>query len=241
MRKKVLLLLVLISLTLSAVAIDHQPVLAFRYNRRSLVALCWCGLWRGRPPQDDKTSTTVTSNPQPTQPPRRNNRDEPEEEPPPPPPVQRCTPTYAPPTITMASQDPPYPVVIGQDPEDVGVDVVIAVVGGVKTNGCNEGPPRDTIAAIDLIDVNLSTESRNWITGELAQKYPGARVLDNYPLHPAATRNGLGSTNASLRFHLAPRDPGTYLAQVRAVGTYGETNVQVFSIPVYLLDATITW
>ncbi|MEM2265297.1 MAG: hypothetical protein QW687_00495 [Candidatus Hadarchaeales archaeon] len=40
------------------------------------------------------------------------------------------------------------------------------------------------------IELNLSQESIAWITGELARKYPGARVKGNYPWLINLLRNG---------------------------------------------------
>ncbi len=237
---RIVLLTLLLCLSFATAFISHQDAKARWGTGGHQVGLCWCVKWRIRRPGDDPTPE-----PQPEPGPGDEDDDEDEEEerdpsPPPPAPVV-CTPTYAPPTITMQSQEPPYPVVIGQDPDDVGVDVTIAVVGGLKTNGCAEGPPRDTIAIIEVRRVDLHVDSINWITGELAASYPGAHVLDNYPLHPPSTHNGIGSTNASITFHLDPRDPGTYVAEIYAAGAYGEAAAQTFSTLVHLLDATITW
>ena len=138
----------------------------------------------------------------------------------------------------MIGYDPDYPLVIGQDPDEKGVDVTIMAQGGAKINAC-PGDARGTIVTFQLREVNLSPEAIAWINGELRQAYPGAYVKDTYPLHPAPSVS-LGS-NATMTFHLDPLDPGANIATVVAVQHDGQTITSEYRIPVHLLEATISW
>ena len=140
--------------------------------------------------------------------------------------------------MTMVGYDPDYPLVIGQDPDEKGVDVTIMAQGGAKANAC-PGDPRGTIVTFQLREVNLSPEAIAWIHGELRQVYPGAYVKDTYPLHPAPSVS-LGS-NSTMTFHLDPFDPGAYIATIVAVQHDGQTISSDYRIPVHLLEATISW
>ena len=177
---------------------------------------------------------------QPAAPARDNNDDEDEHEhhssgPSAPAP---CTPQYLAPSLTMGGYTPPYPLVLGQDPDEIGVDVTITAHGGAKTNSC-PGDPRGTITTFQLDEVTLSPEAIARIKGELQKAYPGARVLGSYPLHPSPSTS-LGS-NASLRFHFDPQDPGAYNVVVTVTQHDGQTVSQTFQVPVHLLEATISW
>jgi len=149
-----------------------------------------------------------------------------------------CVPQYHAPTLSMGGYTPPYPLVLGQDPDEVGVDVTILAQGGSKTNGC-PGDPRGTITIFQLNEVTLSPEAIARIKGELQKAYPGAHVIDSYPLHPSPSTS-LGS-NATLRFHFDPQDPGAYNVLVTVIQHDGQTVAQTFQVPAHLLEATISW
>jgi len=149
-----------------------------------------------------------------------------------------CVPQYNAPTLSMGGYTPQYPLVLGQDPDEVGVDVTIAAQGGSKTNSCS-GDPRGTITIFLLNEVTLSPEAIARIKGELQKAYPGAHVLDSYPLHPSPSTS-LGS-NATLRFHFDPLDPGAYNVLVTVTQHDGQTVSQTFQVPAHLLEATISW
>ena len=149
-----------------------------------------------------------------------------------------CVPQYHAPTLSMGGYTPPYPLVLGQDPDEIGVDVTITAQGGAKTNSC-PGDSRGTISTFQLNEVTLSPEAIARIQGELQKAYPGARVLGSYPLHPSPSTS-LGS-NATLRFHFDPLDPGAYNILVIATQHDGQTVSQTFQVPAHLLEATISW
>jgi len=200
--------------------------------------LCMCGIRRAVRPTPEPEQNSV----QP-QAPRRPEPDEEEEEPPPPrqqptPVPSVCTPTYNAPTVSLGGYTPAYPLVIGQDPDRIGVDVTITAQGGIKRNSC-PGDARAAITTFQLHQVTLSPEAIAWIRGELQRAYPGAHVLGNYPLHPSASVS-LGS-NAILRFHYDPQDPGAYNVTVTARQHDGQTVSQTFQVPAHLLEATISW
>jgi len=138
----------------------------------------------------------------------------------------------------MGGYTPPYPLVLGQDPDEIGVDVTITAQGGAKINNC-PGDPRGTITIFQLNEVTLSPEAIARIKGELQKAYPGAHVLGSYPLHPAPSVS-LGS-NATLRFHFDPQDPGAYNVLVTVRQHDGQTVSQTFQVPAHLLEATISW
>ena len=151
-----------------------------------------------------------------------------------------CTPTYYPPTISLDAYSPPYPLVIGQDPDDWGVDIIVNAEGGSKSNHCDRGEAQKDITTLSLDFVELSNQSRTWITTELERFYPGAHVLDSYPLHPAF-QTQLNGTNATLTFHFDPLDPGVYEIQVSAVQEGGGMATATLDVPVYMLETTITY
>lgn len=172
--------------------------------------------------------------PQPTAKPKR-NKPEPE-------PTARpvCVPTYKAPTIAFAGRTPPYPIVIGQDPDKVGVDFVISASGGRRSNDCLSGPDQRTITFIDVSTIHLAPESIARINGELASSYPGAAVKDSYPLFPQQARVYSGTT-ARLNAHFDPLDPGSYLVTATARQDDGQFVSGIFSIPVSLLEGTLSW
>jgi hypothetical protein len=129
---------------------------------------------------------------------------------------------------------------LGQDPDDVGVDLVYGAQGGAKTNGCNRGPSRSPITGFEITSVELTSETIAWITGELADLYPGAKVKDVYPLVPTFETSGIGSASATLTAHIDPLDPGDYTITVRAVQEDGQAVIEEFSLKVWLLEAAIT-
>ncbi|MBL6981988.1 MAG: hypothetical protein ISR58_12445 [Anaerolineales bacterium] len=149
-----------------------------------------------------------------------------------------CVPQYYAPTLSMGGYTPPYPLVLGQDPDELGVDMTITAQGGAKTNNC-PGDPRGTITTFQLDEVTLSPEAIARIKGELQKVYPGARVLGSYPLHPSPSTT-MGS-NAILRFHFDPQDPGAYNVLVTARQHDGQAVSQTFQVPAHLLEATISW
>ncbi|NUM48455.1 MAG: hypothetical protein HUU38_27430 [Anaerolineales bacterium] len=149
-----------------------------------------------------------------------------------------CEPEYAPPAIALSEYTPPYPIVIGQDPDEIGVDIVLTATGGNKTNGC-DGDDQASITGLSIVQVKLSDATVTWITGYLAQRFPGADILDSYPFVPAFTTSLNGST-ATLNAHLDPLDPGWYEVQAQATQDDGQSITATVQIPVYLLDSTIT-
>ena len=151
-----------------------------------------------------------------------------------------CTPTYAPPAISLAGYSPKNPLVYGQDPDQLGLDVTISVSGGNKTNSCSDGPAQRAVTSINVNGVSLSAASVEWISGPLALRYPGAYVKGSYPGHPAVTTSGLMTTSAQAAFHIDPLDPGVYEISVTAIQDDGQTSTLTLNVPASLLDTTIT-
>ena len=149
-----------------------------------------------------------------------------------------CVPQYHAPTVSMGGYTPPYPLVLGQDPDELGVDVTIMAQGGSKSNNC-PGDPRGNITSFQLNEVTLSPKAIARIQGELQKAYPGAHVLGSYPLHPSASVSL--DSNAELRFHFDPQDPGAYNVVVTVIQHDGQTASQTFQVPAHLLEATISW
>ncbi len=154
--------------------------------------------------------------------------------------VSTCTPTYDPPSVTLGGYSPKNPLVYGQDPDKLGIDVTVSVSGGSKTNSCADGPAQRTVTSITINGVSLSSASIDWITGLLALRYPGAYIKGSYPSYPTATITGLGTTSASAAFHIDPLDPGFYDISLTAIQDDGQTKTTVLQVPAYLLDTTIT-
>jgi hypothetical protein len=156
-----------------------------------------------------------------------------------PPRVTPCVAVYNPPTVSLGGYEPPFPIVIGQDPDEVGVDVTAMARGGIKTNSC-QGLLVARLTGFTLNGVNLSAASRHWITGELARVYPGAEILDTYPLLPAAeVKLRLGTGTMTL--HFDPLDPGTYDFQITVSQQDGQSVTTTLKVPVHLLESSITW
>jgi hypothetical protein len=86
----------------------------------------------------------------------------------------------------------------------------------------------------------LSSESISWISSELAHKYPGAHVLDSYPISPELTTSGLDTSTATATFHFDPKDPGDYQVTVTATQDDNQEAEKVFQVHVALYESTIT-
>jgi len=152
-----------------------------------------------------------------------------------------CSPSYDPPILDGGGQEPPYPLTIGQDPDKLGVNMFFSGTGGAKNNGCNEGPARSPIVDFRVISVELTPETVAWITGELADIYPGAHVKDDYPFSPSVFETqGMFTGSASLEIHIDPLDPGDYVVSVRLAQEDGQADVRAFPLKVWLFEATIT-
>ena len=221
-----------------AVALQFDSVKALRM--RGDENLCMCAMRSPiRPTPEPEQGSNIFQQPEQ---PKRNDDDD--DEPPPhrnsapPPAPTACVPHYHAPILSMGGYTPPYPLVLGQDPDEIGVDVTILAQGGSKTNSC-PGAGRGNITAFQLNEVTLSPEAIARIKGELQKAYPGARVLGSYPLHPSPSTT-MGS-NATLRFHFDPQDPGAYNVLVTVRQHDGQTVSQTFQVPAHLLEATISW
>jgi hypothetical protein len=129
---------------------------------------------------------------------------------------------------------PAFPLVLGQDPGRFGITIQeISVTGG--EHDCRRG----TIEAI-TVKISLSSESISWIQGELARKYPGAHVLDAYPLLPEPSTIGLHTPNAITSFHFNPLDPGDYIITFTATQDDGQEVSKAFTVHVALYESAIT-
>lgn len=151
-----------------------------------------------------------------------------------------CSPEYNPPVVALAAYSPDFPLVFGQDPDKVGVDVRLTATGGSKSNNCAEGAGQLTITSLSVNGVSLSDSSAAWITGVLALRYPGSYIKDSYPLEPEAVISGLITSAAAASFHFDPLDPGFYDISVTAIQSDGQVTTSVLNVPVYLLDSTIS-
>ena len=164
---------------------------------------------------------------------------------PPPAPTPRptprpCTPQYAPPTLSLTGVTPPYPITIGQDPEDEGFDVTISILGGAKTNSCDSGPARASLSSATVESVNLSTATIFWIESELSQAYPNAYIKDSYPLSPVVSTS-INDTSGTLSFHVDSLDPGDYVITAKATQSQGNNRsaTENFTVKVWLMEGTI--
>ena len=181
--------------------------------------------------------------PDPTDPPGPNPTDPPDGEPdptdePPMPTEPPCDPYFDPPHISAnLVLDPAYPITLGQDPDDRGVDVSGIIARGGMHHCPNGGPAR--IVSFSVVRVQLAASSISWINGELARKYPGAHVKGSYPFTPQFSVSGIGSGQAQLSFHLAPLDPGYYEVTVAATQQDGQSASATLRVPVYLMESTI--
>jgi hypothetical protein len=142
----------------------------------------------------------------------------------------------SPPQISTASLQPTpaFPLVLGQDPKSAGI-VIPEVVVNAGEHDCRRG----TIAAIE-VKVRLSEESMRWIRGELARRYPGARVLGSYPIVPVPEISGLNTSQAVASFLFDPLDPGDYEINVTATQDDGQIVSKDFTIHVALYESTLT-
>ena len=139
------------------------------------------------------------------------------------------------PTVTTDALQPTpeFPLVLGQDPDRRGITIpLITITAG--EHDCRRG----TITVIS-VKIHLNQASISWINGELARKYPGAHVLDTYPISPVLSTNGLNTPNATVSFHFDPKDPGDYDVTVTATQDDGQVNVKVFQVHVALYESTI--
>jgi hypothetical protein len=151
-----------------------------------------------------------------------------------------CTPSFDPPTLNLASISisPSHPLVIGQDPDRLGVDVgAIAAQGGLRH--CPDDGSRGKITGFS-VQVALSSASQAWILGDLRLKYPGAEIKGAYPFQPQPNAFGLQSSSASLSFHFDPLDPGTYAVTINVTQEDGKTATGTLAVPVWLLEGTLT-
>ncbi|MEW5869146.1 MAG: hypothetical protein AB1894_07725 [Chloroflexota bacterium] len=149
-----------------------------------------------------------------------------------------CVPYFSPPSISARLVlAPPYPITLGQDPDDRGVDVSGITARGGMHYCPNSGPAR--IIALRVTRVQLAQSSIAWITGTLARKYPGAHVKGSYPFIPPYSVSGIGSSRAQLSFHLAPLDPGYYEVSVTATQQDGQSASATLRVPVYLMESSI--
>lgn len=150
----------------------------------------------------------------------------------------KCTPEYAAPTVTLSGVLPVRPLVIGQDPDDLGATANILIQGGEDT-ACHTG--RTNITSITIPTINLSPESIAYIRGELARRYPGAQILGDYPLDAEYPSPTLPDDEISLALHFDPLDPGTYQIVVQAVQEDGQTVDVTLEVKAWLLDSTLDW
>ena len=140
------------------------------------------------------------------------------------------------PTITTSAlkPTPEFPLVLGQDPDRSGI-MIPPISATAGQHDCRTG----TISIIS-VKIRLSSASIGWINGELARKYPGAHVLDTYPISPVLTTTGLNTPNATASFHFDPNDPGDYEITVTVTQDDGQEAVKVFQVHVALYESTIT-
>lgn len=150
-----------------------------------------------------------------------------------------CTPNYAPPSVNIANViiAPAHPLVLGQDPDRLGITISGIEASGGKDTTCAGG--QQNITAI-TVSIRLADQTIAWINGPLAQRYPGARVLGSYPIRPTLTTTGLNTTSATTRFHFDPLDPGAYNVTITATQGDGKSTSVALPVPAYLLDSTIT-
>lgn len=166
----------------------------------------------------------------------------------------------APPPRLVAQQvEPPYPVVIGQDPNQRGVDIRIFVeIPPVKVS-YNERRtlPDGTVTCERVtetfedpvrrlaVTVELSAESISWITHDLGRRYPGAAV--RAPVHELIPPGGWPQrSRIEHAFERVPlADPGEY-----AIIIEGQTTGTPYTRPrslshqeffrVWLADSTLS-
>jgi hypothetical protein len=128
---------------------------------------------------------------------------------------------------------PAFPLVLGQDPERAGITIPEIIVTAGE-HDCRRG----TIVRIE-VKIRLTESSVNWIRGELARRYPGARVLGAYPLTPELTTRGLKTPQVVTSFRFDPLDPGDYEISVTARQDDGQVVDKAFTVHVALYESTI--
>ncbi len=141
-----------------------------------------------------------------------------------------------PPKITTTSLEPTpaFPLVLGQEPGRKGITIPeVSVTGG--QHDCRRG----TIEEIS-IKIALSDDSILRIQGELAFRYPGARVLGTYPFAPELDTVGMHTPDATATFHFDPLDPGDYEITVTATQDDGQEASRAFRLHVALYESAIT-
>lgn len=166
---------------------------------------------------------------------------------------------------------PPYPIVVGQDPTARGFDLLINAHGGwaekrkkEPEKECDNGGtyPQDcpdswhwvcvekVIEHYDdpLVEVKLTMDlaqsSRAWIT-ELAQRYPGAHFKEKLPWEMRLFRGETMSIFIPFRRYPAS-DPGWHVGDIilktRGTPLNPPQTVSVpYRVPVHLLDTTIIY
>jgi hypothetical protein len=141
----------------------------------------------------------------------------------------------SPPKVTTQRIEPTpaFPLVLGQDPGRIGVTIPEVIVSAGE-HDCRQG----TIEAIE-VKISLTQDSIRWIQGELARKYPGARVRGTYPLSPPLVTSGLHASQVSTSFHMDPLDPGDYEINITATQDDGQVVAQAFTIHVALYESTL--
>ena len=169
-----------------------------------------------------------------------------------------CTPSYAPPSIEDGyTVDPPNPIVWTQEQPPYGLALGMTI-NDIKAHGGQDtecGTGQANITDLKMY-VQLRQSSIDWIEGELAQRYIGARVKDTYPKYPewapdfhkyvscAGTfgTSGIGTPNAELdcRF-FRPLDPGRYDVVVTACQSDGKCTTKTLPEPVavWLLESRL--
>lgn len=181
------------------------------------------------------------------------------------PPTCGATWTEITPPYAQVRTEPPFPIVVGQDPDRRGVDVPIRVWGGkveyhwqvlrkvCDNSECTEwhwvceehqNTYPDPVKKVD-VTIWLSDASRRWIEKDLAQRYPGAKVKGAYPITLEVYRGGTMYFDGGPR-KLQLQDPGAYefTVRVETMGTpRSDPQVKSFSgtFKVHLLRDTMLW
>lgn len=164
--------------------------------------------------------------------------------------------SYATPSFSNLATTPPYPVVVGQDPNRKGTTISFRVSLGPATHTwygpeCPSCPAhsetvRDSIVG-GAADVVLTQESRNWITNVLGRRYYGARPKHPEWLGQPLTLSGChyeGDTHVcTASVHVPAEDPGQYdIVATITAGLNGPRNhapASVGRIRVWMIDTTI--
>lgn len=169
-----------------------------------------------------------------------------------------CTPNYAPPSVEDGyTVDPPNPIVWTQEQPPYGYALGMTI-NGLKVHGgqdtaCGRGQARITSLNIYL---QLRQSSIDWIEGELARRYIGARVKDTYPKYPEPApsfhkydicsrmdgASGIGTANAELNCRFfRPLDPGYYDVVVNVCQSDGKCTSKTLPEPisVWLLETRL--